>query len=122
MAKGRGDQLQQPTGCAVGFDLRQQTAETLAKIAATDISEFMPEQSAPVAAEPKPSMTQEEFVKSWNEPRDQAGVEELKQMGEQPAGLPDGVFVLRGANEEELTKQVGELLGRVFCNARSSQH
>ncbi|QIE22587.1 hypothetical protein [Caballeronia sp. SBC2] len=109
-------------GCGVGFDVRQQTADTLAKIAATDISELMSERSAPAAAEPQPTMTQEQFVKSWNEPRDHAGVEELRQMSEQPAGLPDGVLALRGANEEELAKQVSEVLARVFRNARPSQH
>lgn len=102
-------------GCAMGLDLRPQTAETLAKVAATDIDRFMPEQSAPEAAAPvPPSMTEEQVVKSWREPRDEQGVAALKEVAEQPARMPEGMFVIKAGNEKDLAEQVSALLQGIF--------
>lgn len=78
-----------------------------------------PTQEEVAAPQPVPSMTKGEFIKSWSEPRDTAGLAELKDMADEPARLPPGVFVLKGS-PDEIQKQVAELLQGVF--RRPSTH
>jgi len=109
-------------GCAIGLDLRPQTAETLAKVAATDIARFTHEQSAAEVAAPAPAMTQEQVVKSWSEPRDEQGVAALREMAEQPARMPEGVFVIKSGSPAEIHEQVKSLLDGVFRRAPGAAH
>lgn len=62
------------------------------------------------AAQPKPSMTKEAFVKSWREQPDTTGLAELKGMADEPTRLPQGVFVVKGGNPQEIQEQVTSML------------
>jgi hypothetical protein len=78
-----------------------------------DRAEVNPAPTPAEVAAAQPSMTKDEFVRSWSDPRDEAGVADLKAMSDEPVRLPPGVFVLKGS-PEEIQAQVAEMLQGVF--------
>jgi hypothetical protein len=112
-------------GCTLGLDTRRAVAETLGQVADQDMTHLLPSGTIvvelPKKAQPKPSMSREQYLKSWTEKPDHAGIAELKEMSEQPARLPEGVFVMRGS-QEEIQAQVASLLGGIFGKQPPAAH
>jgi hypothetical protein len=95
-------------------------AAEVARLSAEPVNPAPTQQEVAAA---RPSMTKDEYLRSWSEPRDAAGVAQLKDMaqGDGPNVLPRGYVVLKGS-PEQIQAQVTDLLNSAFRQRPSSAH